>query len=102
VPGALALDVIAELFDTYGQVVSAPELAMVMSALGVADGDTVVLVDHGRPELSPSAAFALRRYGHQDVHLLDGGMVRWQGEGRPVAFDVTSLPPASFTARVRP
>src|SRR5699024_7283483 len=50
IPGSVPLDVRAALFDDAGELVSAPELAMVMSALGVGDGHTVVLVDEGRPE----------------------------------------------------
>lgn len=44
VPGAVALDVRAVLFDEVGDVVSAPEIAMAMSGLGVGDGHTIVIV----------------------------------------------------------
>jgi len=101
VPGAVPLDVHAQLFDARGDVVTAPELAMTMSALGVGDGDTVVLVDEGRPDRALAAAWALVRYGHRDVHVLEGGHARWVAEGRPVARDVVRHPPASFTAKVQ-
>lgn len=100
VPGAIPLDVRAVLFDASGEVVSAPELALAMSELGVGDGDTVVLVDEGRPETALAAARALARYGHRDVHVLEGGFARWLGEGRAVSRDVVRLPPASYTAKV--
>jgi thiosulfate/3-mercaptopyruvate sulfurtransferase len=100
VPGAVPLDVRALLFDDVGDVVSAPELAIVMSSLGVGDGHTVVLVDEGRPEAALAAAWALTRYGHGDVHVLEGGFARWVGEGRAVSRALVRHPPASFTARV--
>lgn len=99
-PGAIALDVRAQLFDHAGDVVSAPELAMVMSGLGVGDGDTIVLVDDGWPDRALAAARALAKYGHHDVHVLDGGFTRWIAEGRPTTKSVAKRAPASFTARV--
>jgi len=100
VRGAIALDVRALLFDDDGDVVSAPELAMAMSGLGVGDGHTIVLVDDGRPDAALAAAWALARYGHRDVHVLEGGFTRWVGEGRAVSRESARLAPASFTARV--
>lgn len=99
-PGAVALDVRALLFDEAGEVVSAPEMAMVMSGLGVGDAHTIVLVDDGRPEAALAAAWALVRYGHRDVHVLEGGFSRWIGEGRAVTREVVRHAPASFTAKV--
>lgn len=99
-PGAVLLDVQAQLFDTGGGVVSAPELAMVMSTLGVGDSHTIVLVDDGPPDAALTAAWALDRYGHHDVYVLDGGITRWVAEGRPVTREVVRHPPASFTAKV--
>lgn len=100
VPGAVALDVRAVLFDDGGDVISAPELAMVMSGLGVSHEHMVVFVDEGRPESALAAAWALARYGHRDVHVLEGGFARWVGEGRRVSREIVRLAPASFTAKV--
>lgn len=102
VPRAVPLDVRAALFDAYGEVVSAPEIALVMSSLGVGDEHTIVLVDEGPTYLARAAAWALGRYGHHDVHVLAGGHARWAAERRPLSRDVVRHPFASFTARVRP
>jgi 3-mercaptopyruvate sulfurtransferase SseA len=102
IPGAIALDVRAVLFDEAGEVVSAPELAIAMSGLGIGDHHTVVIVDEGRPDAAIAAAWALARYGHDDVHVLEGGFARWAGEGRAVSRTPVRHPPASFTARVAP
>lgn len=101
IPGAVALDVRALLFDDDGEIVSGPELALAMSSIGVGDGHTLVLVDEARPTAALAAARALTRYGHRDVHVLEGGFARWVGEGRAVSRDVVRHPPASYTARVR-
>jgi thiosulfate/3-mercaptopyruvate sulfurtransferase len=99
VPGAVPFDVRALLFDEAGEIVSAPELAMVMSGAGVGDGHTVVLVDEGRPDVALAAAWALVRYGHCDVHVLEGGFRRWVFEGREVSRERVRHAAASFTAR---
>jgi len=98
-PGAVSLDVRAQLFDEAGVVVTAPELAMAMSRLGVGDGHTVVLVDGAGPQASLAAAWVLARYGHDRVHVLDGGFPRWAREGRAISRVPARPVPASFTAR---
>lgn len=100
VPGATSLDVRAMLFDAAGKVVTAPELAMIMSTLGVGDEHKVIVVDDGLADAALAAAWALEKYGHRDVHLLEGGFARWSAEGRPVSRLVIRHPPASFTAKV--
>jgi thiosulfate/3-mercaptopyruvate sulfurtransferase len=100
VPGSVALDVRGALFGPSGAMVSGPELALAMSSLGVGDEHTVVLVDHTPPDAALSAAWALRHYGHTDVHLLEGGFARWSADGRPTSREEVRLPPASFTAKL--
>jgi thiosulfate/3-mercaptopyruvate sulfurtransferase len=102
VPGAVPLDVRRQLFDGAGNVVSPAELALVMSQLGVDDGDTIVLVDEGPPAQALTAASVLARYGHPDVYLLDGGHTRWAAERRAITRDVPRRPAGSFTARTAP
>ena len=40
--------------------------------------------------------------GHQAVHVLDGGLPKWLGEGRPVESGPAAPTPAQFEARPRP
>lgn len=100
VPGAVTLDVRSTLFDARGKVVTPAEVALVMSTLGIGDEHKVVIVDEGRALDALAAGWALERYGHLDVHLLEGGFTRWAAEGRPVSRTAVRHPPASFTARV--
>ncbi len=44
----------------------------------------------------------LRYYGHEQVMVLNGGLARWQGEGRPLSVEVPSYEPAKFTPRIDP
>jgi thiosulfate/3-mercaptopyruvate sulfurtransferase len=99
IPGSTLLDVGKRLVHPDGSLVSAPELAMAMSEIGVGDAHTVVLVDGDAPLDATIAAKALRRYGHQGTHVLAGGFPRWARERRPVVTELARHPFASFTAR---
>lgn len=98
VPGAVPFEARA-LFEASGAVVSAPELALAMSSAGVGDEHTVVLVDDPPGAAALAVAWALERYGHAEVCILEGGFARWLAEKRPVTREVVRPPVASFTAR---
>ena len=100
VPGAVHAHARSILFDRRGAVLSAGEVALAMSNLGVGDEHTIILVDDGPSDDARAAARALARYGHYDVHVLDGGLGRWLAEGRPLSLTATEYPTASFTAKV--
>ena len=99
-PGAIAIDVRASLFDERGKVITAPELALRMSMLGIGDEHEVVVVDDGLSPDALAAAWTLEHFGHHAVHLLDGGFTRWVAEGGAVSDRIVHHAPASFTARL--
>jgi thiosulfate/3-mercaptopyruvate sulfurtransferase len=45
--------------------------------------------------------YVLRAYGHDAVAVLDGGIVKWTAEGRPLEQASIAPPPASFVPRPR-
>lgn len=98
-PHATSFDVGRLLFDASGLVISAPELALLMSQLGVDDQHTIVLVDAGMPSTARVAADVLRRFGHAQSFVLEGGFARWLAEGRAITRQIRAFPFASFTAR---
>ena len=75
--------------------------ATAMGALGLADGDIIVVYDGSGTNLSaPRAWWMFRTFGHARVAVLDGGLGKWRAEGRPVERGETHLPPATFSARL--
>lgn len=44
----------------------------------------------------------LRYFGHENVSLLDGGLVQWIAEGRPLTSAVPTFPRGEFHARANP
>jgi thiosulfate/3-mercaptopyruvate sulfurtransferase len=55
-----------------------------VGALGIANGDTVVVYDAGGWVAGPRAWWMFLAFGHRDVRVLDGGLQKWRAEGRPV------------------
>ena len=55
-----------------------------VGALGVGNGDIVVLYDSGSWVAAPRAWWMFLSFGHADVRVLDGGLKKWVAEGRAV------------------
>lgn len=87
IPGARFLD-LARLHDTSSplpnMLPSVEQTASRLRALGVGDGDRVVLYDDSPWHSAARAWFVLRTFGIGRIALLDGGIARWRAEGRPL------------------
>jgi thiosulfate/3-mercaptopyruvate sulfurtransferase len=105
VPGALHVRWDTDLADPDRphSIVAGPErFAAAMSSLGVGDDTFVVTYDDHHVPVAARVWWALRLYGHDQVAVMDGGITRWQAEGRPVETVVASVAAAPFTPRRRP
>ena len=68
----------------------------------VDSGDTVVVYDAGGWVAAPRAWWMFLSFGHADVRILEGGLKKWQAEGRPTEFGKPSPTPGTFTATLDP
>ena len=73
-----------------------------MGALGIGPGVRVVAYDDASGGVAARLWYVLRAYGHDEVAVLDGGLARWQAEGRPVSSEAPAIAPVAFAARLRP
>ena len=55
-----------------------------VGALGIGDGDTVVVYDSPGLFSAPRVWWTFRVFGARNVYILDGGLPKWKAEGRPV------------------
>jgi thiosulfate/3-mercaptopyruvate sulfurtransferase len=87
IPGALFLD-LEHLADQTSQWPSmappAAQFAARLKALGIKEGDSVVLYDQAPHKTAARAWWLFRLFGFERVVLLDGGFARWKGEGLPI------------------
>jgi thiosulfate/3-mercaptopyruvate sulfurtransferase len=78
------------------------EFADAVGALGVGDGDRVVVYDSRGVASAARVWWTFRAFGHDAVAVLDGGVPRWRAEGRPLEHGPATPPRRAFTARRQP
>jgi thiosulfate/3-mercaptopyruvate sulfurtransferase len=72
--------------------------AEMVGALGIDDQTTVVVYDTGGvSQMAGMTAWAFLYYG-ANVRYLDGGLMKWTAEGRPVSTDLPAHEPRTFAA----
>lgn len=100
IPGAVFMD-LAEIADTSSDLPSmlpsAEKFASRMQSLGLGDGSRIVLYDNSPYHTAARAWFMLRTFGAHDVAILDGGLAKWQAEGRETASGKEQLRHRHFT-----
>jgi thiosulfate/3-mercaptopyruvate sulfurtransferase len=88
IPGAVFFD-IEEVSDSSNPLphMLPPEhkFASRMQSLGLGDGHRFVVYDNSPLHSAARVWWMLRIYGAHYVALLDGGLQKWKGEGRPLA-----------------
>jgi thiosulfate/3-mercaptopyruvate sulfurtransferase len=105
-PGAVFADPIAELSDpASGLRFTMPSPARVAEAFGrhgVGPGTFAVLYCRDHNIFAARLWWMLRSIGWDEAAVLDGGFVRWVGEGRPTTTTVRRHSPARLEPRPRP
>ena len=105
IPGAVFFDIddVCEPGTPLPHMIPSPDLfARKIGALGIGDGDRVVVYDSAGLSSAGRAWWMLRMFGHPNVALLDGGLAKWCAEGRPLDTAVPTPQPRHFTARFDP
>lgn len=105
IPGAVFVDVDSALAAPFGQgpgrhpLPSARVFSEAASRAGIGPDTHVVAYDDSGGASAARLWWLLRYYGHNSVSLLDGGIVRWVAEGRPLETQEPSVPRATFVPR---
>ena len=105
IPGAQFFDIddIADkATDLPHMVPSEAEFAAAMSVRGIRNTDQVVIYDTAGLLSAPRVWWTFRLFGHERVAILDGGMPKWEREGRPLTANLTNRPTSSFNATLNP
>jgi thiosulfate/3-mercaptopyruvate sulfurtransferase len=104
IPGAVRFDIdtIKDKDSPLPHMLPSPEaFASAMRALGIGDGQTIVVYDGAGLFSAPRVRWTYRVFGARDVSILDGGFPAWEAEGRPVEEGPAKpRKPRHFTARL--
>ena len=73
-----------------------------VGALGISNDSHVTVYDVYGLQSAARIWWMLRVFGHDRVSILDGGMPKWEAEGRPTTDAVADVAPTSFRADFRP
>ena len=102
IPGAVFLD-IDTVSDTSGalpHMMETPErFAAHLAAAGLSDRQHLVVYDGMGLFSAPRMWWMIRRIGHLKVSVLDGGLPKWQAEGRPVVGGPSDQAQGIFTPK---
>jgi thiosulfate/3-mercaptopyruvate sulfurtransferase len=100
IPGAVFLDLDSVSDPDHPaphMVPSAALFASRMRALGLGDGQRIVVYDNSPLHSSARAWWMLRNFGARKVAVLDGGLAKWKAEGRPLESGVPETRHGHFT-----
>jgi len=111
IPGAVFLDVDRDLSAPGGKRggplgrhpwPSPEQVARVMGVAGIGPRTRVVAYDDQAGAVAARLWFLLKAHSHDEVGVLDGGIVKWLAEGRPVETALPAPAAATFVPRLRP
>jgi thiosulfate/3-mercaptopyruvate sulfurtransferase len=101
IPGAVFFDIDAisdHATDLPHMLPGADAFAKAVGALGIGDGDTVVVYDGSGIFSAPRAWWMFKAMGHKNVKVLDGGFPKWKHEGRAIETGPANANAKSFIA----
>jgi thiosulfate/3-mercaptopyruvate sulfurtransferase len=100
IPGAVQASYPTDLGNptaTPSNLIPDPEqMAATMARLGISNDTLVVGYDDEGGHFASRLWLNLAYYGHDRVKVLNGGLVKWQVEGRPVTTGPVSVPAGHF------
>eukprot|EP00953_Heterococcus_sp_UTEX-ZZ885_P031551 16545-Heterococcus_DN1.PRE.2 len=93
IPGAVFVDWTKDIASTDengvpAQLADRDTFLHAMEYRGISDTTRVIVYDNGNSLFATRFWWAMRYYGHDDVHILDGGWAKWLAEDRPVSSHV--------------
>ena len=106
IPGAVYLHWLRDLSDpgdpVTGQLAPPDRFRQMMEQSGISDDTMVVAYDDNIIFMAARMVWMLHYYGHRQVRILDGGLPKWQAEGRPVDALSPAPAPGHFTPQPHP
>ncbi len=102
VPGAVHVDWTSDLNDQLRRdYIERGGFQALMSKIGVTPDTTVVFYGDKNNWWACYAFWVFQLFGHTKAHVMDGGRLKWQKEGRAWSTDTPSYAPTTYVSPVR-
>jgi thiosulfate/3-mercaptopyruvate sulfurtransferase len=102
IPGAVQVDWAADLNDPVRRdYLDRAGFEALMSRIGVTPETPVVFYGDKSNWWACYAFWVFQLFGHRRAHVMDGGRLKWEREGRPLTREVPSYPPTRYAAPER-
>jgi len=103
IPGAVFFDIESisdHSTDLPHMLPGTTQFGAAVGALGIGDGDTVVVYDNSPLFSAARVWWTFRLFGAKSVYVLDGGFPKWKSEGRPIESGDAKRTPKKFNAEM--
>jgi len=103
IPGAVFFDIESisdHSTDLPHMLPGTTQFGAAVGALGIGDGDTVVVYDNSPLFSAARVWWTFRLFGAKLVYVLDGGFPKWKSEGRPIESGDAKRTPKKFNAEM--
>lgn len=100
VPGAVQVwrtDITDTTYAYGGMMPEKQHLERLLGSLGISPSDTVVIYDDKAECDAARLWWILKFYGHENVKLLNGGLVSWKQVGRIITSELPEITPTQYT-----
>jgi thiosulfate/3-mercaptopyruvate sulfurtransferase len=103
IPGAVFFDIdaVSDHSTELPHMLPGPaQFGAVVGALGIGDGDSVVVYDSAGLYSAPRVWWTFRLFGAKKAYILDGGLPKWKAESRPLEKGDVKREPRKFNAEM--
>jgi thiosulfate/3-mercaptopyruvate sulfurtransferase len=102
VPGAVQIDWVGDLNDPIRRdYLDRPQFEELVRRNGISDDTLVVFYGDKNNWWACYALWVFELFGHTKSAVMDGGRVKWEKEGRPLAKDLPTYPRTEYVANER-
>lgn len=106
IPNTLFVDLLVDLKDQDSDLnhmlPPSRQFADAMGTLGIDNDTRVIVYVTAVPWWATRMWWMLRAFGHDNVAVLNGGLRKWQTEGRAVSTEISEFGKTAFAPRYRP
>jgi thiosulfate/3-mercaptopyruvate sulfurtransferase len=85
-----------------GMVAPKEKIEELLGNLGISNEDRVIVYDKGGTPFAGRVFWILDYYGHEKVSVLDGGIEKWQKDGRELSTEIPEVEKTTYVAKPDP